>query len=93
MSISDLQSIEAIALNGGLALGSQNILERNLDVLLGQVHLGSKSAVGLPLAGCTGGGLLQHLVDLLEGEALGLGDEEVGEEDCHCMSNSKGCVA
>lgn len=35
--------------------------------------------MGDPLVGGAGGGLLEHLVDLLEGEALGLGDEEVGE--------------
>ena len=42
--------------------------------------------MGLPFAGGTGSGLLQHLVDLLEGKTLGLGDEEVGEEDCMHIS-------
>jgi hypothetical protein len=50
-------------------------------VLLAKVHLGSKGGVGLPLARGAGSGLLQHLVDLLEGKTLGLGDEEVGEDD------------
>jgi len=61
---------------------SSNVLKRNLDVLLAQVHLRSEGAVGLPLARGAGSSLLKHLVDLLEGEALGLGNEEVGEEDC-----------
>ena len=52
-----------------------------LDVLLGEVHLGREGGVRLPLARGAGSSLLQHLVDLLEGKTLGLGDEEVGEED------------
>jgi hypothetical protein len=58
-----------------------DVLDGDLDVLLSEVHLTSESAVRLPLAGGAGSGLLQHLVDLLEGEALGLRDEEEGEED------------
>ncbi|KFZ02513.1 hypothetical protein V500_00150 [Pseudogymnoascus sp. VKM F-4518 (FW-2643)] len=49
------------------------------DALVGEVHLGGEGGVGDPLVGGAGGGLLEHLVDLLQGEALGLGDEEVGE--------------
>jgi hypothetical protein len=59
----------------GLRLGPNG----NLDVLLGEVHVGCEGAVGLPLARVAGSALLQHLVDLLEGEALGLGDEKEGE--------------
>jgi hypothetical protein len=63
--------------------GNVLALERSLHVLLARhVHGGRKGLVGLPLAGSTGCGLLQHLVDLLEGEALGLRNEEVGESDC-----------
>ena len=51
----------------------------DLDVLLSKMHIGGEGAVGLPLARVAGSALLQHLVDLLEGEALGLGDEEEGE--------------
>ena len=61
-------------------LGS-DVLDGDLDVLLCEVHLAGEGAVGLPLARSTGSALLQHLVYLLEGEALGLGDEEVGKED------------
>lgn len=65
----------------GLVLGS-DILDGDLDVLLGEVHLAGEGAVGLPLAGSAGSALLQHLVNLLEGEALGLGNEEESEQDC-----------
>ena len=43
------------------------------------MHLSGEGGVGNPFVGGARGGLLQHLVDLLEGETLGLGDEEVGE--------------
>ena len=33
-----------------------------------------------PLAGLAGRGLLEHAIDLLEREALRLGDKEVGED-------------
>jgi hypothetical protein len=49
------------------------------DALLGETHLLGECAVWDPFCGCPGGGLLQHLVDLLKGEALGLGDEKVCE--------------
>jgi inactivated superfamily I helicase len=58
-----------------------DILKRNLNVLLAEVHVRSESGGGLPLARSAGCSLLQHLVDLLEGKTLGLGNEEVGEED------------
>ena len=72
--------IERTSLSVGLVLG-RNVLERNLDVLLAKVHLGGEGGVGLPLARGARSGLLHHLVDLLEGKTLGLGDEEVGEDD------------
>lgn len=50
-------------------------------MLLAKVHLSGEGGVGLPLARGAGSGLLQHLVDLLEGKTLGLGDEEVSEDD------------
>jgi hypothetical protein len=43
------------------------------------VHLRREGRVWHPLVGGTWGSLLQHLVNLLQGQALGLGDEEVGE--------------
>ena len=43
-----------------------------------------------PLGGCAGAGLLHHLVDLLEREALGLGDQEVGvEEGARCRDRPR----
>lgn len=50
-------------------------------MLLAKVHLRCESGGRLPLARGAGSALLQHLVDLLEGKTLGLGNEEVGEED------------
>ena len=47
-------------------------------VLAREAHLGREGAVRDPLAGGAGVGLLEHAVDLLEREALGLGDEDVG---------------
>jgi hypothetical protein len=49
----------------------------HLDGLLREVHIARKGGVRLPLARGAGSGLLQHLVDLLKSEALGLRDEEV----------------
>lgn len=45
------------------------------------VHLSSKGGSGLPAGRSTGSGLLHHLVDLLERQTLGLGDEEVGVDE------------
>jgi len=42
---------------------------------------GSVGGVRSPLAGGTGSGLLEHAVDLLKGETLGLGDEEIGVDE------------
>ena len=44
-------------------------------------HLVSEGGVGLPASRGAGGGLLHHLVDLLQGQTLGLGDEEVGVDE------------
>ena len=49
--------------------------------LLGHAHLSGISGVRLPLGRGAGGSLGKHLVDLLEGEALGLRDQEVGVEE------------
>lgn len=46
---------------------------------LGETHLLCESGVRYPSRRCAWGALFQHLVDLFEGKALGLGDEEVGE--------------
>jgi hypothetical protein len=64
----------------GLVLG-RDVLKRDLNVLLSDVHLTCVGRVGLPLARSAGSSLLQHLVDLLKGKTLGLRNEEVGEED------------
>jgi hypothetical protein len=51
-----------------LGLGLVDLLggDGNLDVLLGEVHVGGESGVGLPLSRCAGSALFQHLVDLLQ---------------------------
>lgn len=46
--------------------------------LLVQSNFGSKGAVRLPLGGSTRSSLFHHLVNLLKGQTLGLGNEEVG---------------
>ena len=55
-------------------LGSQSTLVR-------ETHFRSESAVGYPFAGVAGCGLLQHAVDLFEGETLGFRDEEIGVQE------------
>jgi hypothetical protein len=53
-----------------------------LGVQLAILHNGrGVGGSGLPLGRSARGGLLHHLVDLLEGEALGLRDEEVGVDE------------
>lgn len=47
-----------------MGLGSGG--NRDFDVLLGEMHVGSESGVRLPLAGGAGSALLEHLVDLFE---------------------------
>ena len=54
---------------------------RHQGALAGETHLGSKGGVRNPLAGSAGVGLLEHAVDLLEREALGLRDEDVGVDE------------
>jgi hypothetical protein len=49
--------------------------------LLGETHLDSEGGMGLPLGRGTGSSLLHHLVDLLQGETLGLGDQEVSVDE------------
>jgi hypothetical protein len=71
---------QATRLDGRGVLGN-DVLDGDLDVLLGEMHLTSEGAVRLPLARVAGSGLLQHLVDLLEGETLSFRDEKEGEED------------
>ena len=54
----------------------------DLGVELAVLHRGgSESGSGSPLGGGAGSSLLHHLVDLLEGETLGLRDEEVGVDE------------
>lgn len=60
---------------GATALGLLD--DSGVEVTILGSGLRGEGGGGLPLGGCAGGGLLHHLVDLLEGETLGLGDEEV----------------
>lgn len=65
-------------------IGRLDLLVNDLwahSTLLGETHLDSEGAVGLPLGRGTGSGLLHHLVDLLQGETLGLGDQEVSVDE------------
>jgi len=58
------------------------VLNNGLTGLLcNDTHVGSVCGVRNPLGGCAWGGLFQHAVDLLEGETLGLGDEDVRVDD------------
>ena len=52
-----------------------------LDDRIVEVAASSEGGAGLPLGGGTGGGLLQHPVDLLKGQTLGLRDKEVGIDE------------
>ena len=49
---------------------------RNEGTLLGQTHLGREGAVRLPLRRRERRALLHHLVDLLQGQALGFVHQE-----------------
>ena len=51
------------------------------DVASDFAGLGGKGSRRAPLGRVTGRGLGQHLIDLLERETLGLGDEEVGVDE------------
>lgn len=51
---------------------------RGTSLLIRKTQLIRKGSLGLPARRGAGGGLLHHLVDLLQGETLGLRDEEVG---------------
>lgn len=56
-----------------LGLGTDSLsANRNLKLLLAEVHLSRERAVRLPFAACAWRSLLKHLVDLLERETLGL---------------------
>jgi hypothetical protein len=63
--------------DGALALDVLGDVRAELGAVL-HAHLGGVGAVRLPLGRGAGSGLLHHLVDLLEGETLGLRDEEPG---------------
>ena len=51
------------------------------STLLSEAHLASEGGVRDPASRSAGGGLLHHLVDLLQSKTLGLGDEEVGVDE------------
>ena len=51
------------------------------SALVCETHLGREGAVRHPFGAVAWGGLLQHAVDLLEGETLGFGNEEVGVDE------------
>lgn len=65
---------------------SSEVLERNLDMLVSEVHVAGEGAVGLPIAGGARGALLQHFVDLLERKTFSFRNKEVGEKDCLWIS-------
>jgi hypothetical protein len=54
---------------------------RGQGSLIGETHVSREGGVRNPLAGVAGRGLLEHAVDLLEGETLGFRDEEVGVDE------------
>ena len=54
---------------------------RGQSALVRETHLRSKGAVRHPFAGVARCSLLQHAVDLFEGEALGFRDEDVGVQE------------
>lgn len=56
----------------------QHLLYVLLGVLLRERSAGGERLAGNPLGRGAGSRLLHHLVDLLEGQTLGLGDQEVG---------------
>ena len=64
---------EQTNLNLGLSLSVLG----NLHSLLGQSHISSESAVWDPLARVSWRCLLEHAINLLKRQSLGLGDEEV----------------
>lgn len=68
---------DAHLVDAALALDVLDKLDVELATL-GAGSVGSEGPAGLPLGRGAGSGLLQHLVDLLKSETLGLGDEEVG---------------
>lgn len=76
----DLNSlVSRLDRNGLLSLG---LLSRSVSSMLGShAHLGCEGRVRNPSTGLAWVDLLQHAVDLLEGETLGLWHEEEGEED------------
>ena len=49
--------------------------------LVGDTHLLGEGGLGPPAGGVAWGDLLEHAVDLLEGEALGLWHEHVGVDE------------
>ena len=66
--------------DGALALDVLGDVRAKLGAVL-HAHLGGVGGVRLPLGRSARGGLLHHLVDLLEGQTLGLGDEEPGVDE------------
>jgi hypothetical protein len=68
-SITRYNILNANDLDHSLGILGSNVLglgARKVNILLCKVHLSGEGGVGLPLAGGTGCGLLQHLVDLFE---------------------------
>ncbi len=52
---------------------------RDADTLIGETHLLRKGAVRHPLSAVTSSTLFHHLVNLLQAQALCLGNKEVSE--------------
>jgi len=53
-------------------------------ILLNQAHISGESAVRDPFGGCPWSSLFQHTINLLEGETLGLGNED------ECIDQAQG---
>jgi hypothetical protein len=86
--LNDLLAGGSLRLDLGL-LGGVRLLGRAVDrdTLLDETHLSGEGGVGDPGARVAGRHFLEHSVDLLKGEPLGLGHEEVCEENA---DNTKG---
>lgn len=71
-----------------LLVNAVGILSMLNSVLLSVSLLGSKGIVRSPLGGVARVGLLQHGIDLLQRQTLGLGDQEVSVNEAACAQTS-----
>ena len=88
-SSSTLRNLHQTGNAGRLEGGTPALDILDLGVQLAILHGGRGESGGrLPAGRGTGGGLLHHLVNLLEGETLGLRNEEVGVDECASAQTS-----